>query len=480
MRDALVSRWRSWRSWRHGSIRGQLLRWLLPGIVVLLLVDGWNDYIMLHDAAAAAHDAALSRQLLNLAAELQDAPGAVELGSLSRKGWLDFSVRAMPGSAGHPGALLAGTDRIPLPMIMPGMGHPIRFYDAVSGGDRVRVATMLGHDSSQAGSRNVLLMVGESEVTGRRIEREVLQRALARDAGLVVVVVLLVLFCASQALRPLERVRDQVSRREPDDLSALDVSDVPAEVLPLVETVNRHIDRYRKIRDEQVQFLEDASHQLRTPLAIISTQTDFALRTHDAAQREESLRAISQQLGHARRLSAQLLSLAHADRQERGRAQRVDPVTLAREAVFRHLPLARKRGQDLGWQAPALTPGTSVPAVYVDEAEILEALSNLIHNAIHYTHPDGRITVTLRTDTAVGLVGIEVIDNGPGIEPQDRVRVFTRFERLPGTRMSGSGLGLAIAMAYAKRNGGSIGLGNGDPNPAGGVGLAATIWLPSV
>ncbi len=114
-----------------------------------------------------------------------------------------------------------------------------------------------------------------------------------------------------------------------------------------------------------------------------------------------------------------------------------------------------------------------------NEAELHEALSNLVHNAIHYAPAGARITVSVcRPDNRVEVA---VSDNGPGLDPVMRTRAFTRFERVGTDKpmtSSGSGLGLGIARAYARRNEGDIELRDGEPNDQGGVGLASVLWLP--
>ena len=108
-----------------------------------------------------------------------------------------------------------------------------------------------------------------------------------------------------------------------------------------------------------------------------------------------------------------------------------------------------------------------------------EALSNLVHNAIHYAPVGARITVSV---SRVGdRAEVAVSDNGPGLDPDLRARAFARFERVGTDKpvtSSGSGLGLAIARAYARRNDGDIELRDGEPNAQGGMGLASVLWLP--
>ncbi|MNS72128.1 Swarming motility regulation sensor protein RssA [compost metagenome] len=232
--------------------------------------------------------------------------------------------------------------------------------------------------------------------------------------------------------------------------------------------------------DEQSHFLADASHQLRTPLAIMLTQAQYALRERDPARTREGLRAIVDQLGRTRRLTEQLLSLAHANQAESLPRQLLDMNAVSREVVLQYLPLAHEKQQDLGWVQAGSEEGleTSAP-VSGNEAELHEALSNLVHNAINYAPVGARITVSVsRLETRAE---VSVSDNGPGLDPVLRGRAFARFERVGTDKpvvSSGSGLGLAIARAYARRNDGDIELRDGEPNAQGGVGLASVLWLP--
>ena len=156
------------------------------------------------------------------------------------------------------------------------------------------------------------------------------------------------------------------------------------------------------------------------------------------------------QLGRTRRLTEQLLSLAHANQAESLPRQLLDMNDVSREVVLKYLPLAHEKQQDLGWSCAEAEDGvdTSLP-VSGSEAELHEALSNLVHNAIHYAPAGARITVSV--GRADGRVEVAVSDNGPGLDPELRARAFARFERVgtdrPEAASSGSGLGLAIARA---------------------------------
>jgi two-component system sensor histidine kinase TctE len=259
---------------------------------------------------------------------------------------------------------------------------------------------------------------------------------------------------------------------------------------------------------EQSQFLADASHQLRTPLSILSIQAGYAVRETDPARMRESLHAIVAQLARTRRLSEQLLALAHATTEDEvapAEPTVVDLNAIAREVVLQYLPLARENDQDLGWvdargdsAAERIatagddgedTDGTDeasdeddspVLPVAANAAELHEVLANLVHNAIKYTPRGGNITVTVRREASYALA--EVCDSGPGIAPERRDSVFERFHRDPSVAAvttQGAGLGLTIARSYARRNGGEIELDNADmPESPNGGGLRAILRLP--
>src|SRR5690606_12322540 len=138
------------------------------------------------------------------------------------------------------------------------------------------------------------------------------RQELLRDARMLALVAILVRWGVAWSLRPLSGLRNDIRARPPNDLTPLDASRVPNEVIALVGARNHHVERHRRMLDEQSQFLADASHQLRTPLAIMLTQAQYALREPDPQRAREGLRAIVDQLGRTRRLTEQLLSLAHA------------------------------------------------------------------------------------------------------------------------------------------------------------------------
>ncbi|MBC7470546.1 MAG: sensor histidine kinase [Ramlibacter sp.] len=489
------------------GLRAQLLLLLLPCIALLLLVDSWSDHANRTRSLDKAYDESLVEPLSALDASLRfGARGELEVAAPLAVQAMFESVRT-PHRHLHVGVLpmdgaavtaavertLVGPGDLPPPAAAERGGGGIVFYDASYHGDPVRVA-MLQRDLTDAAGRRWRVRVQAAQDRSRWDDARSasLWRELRQDLAMLAVMALLVWLGISRALRPLRCLRESLRARPPHDLQPLDASAVPYEVAPLVDAVNHHIAQHRQLLAQQTRFLEDASHQLRTPIAIMMTQAGYALRERDPALLRETLRAILAQLGHSQRLSDQLLSMAHASRPEQPGAAPplVDLNLVAREVVLQSLPLARAKDQDLGWDdargGDVDTGGddgddgdpSGVAAVPVrgDAAELHEALANLVHNAIRHTPAHGRITVAVRK--AGRLAWAEVRDSGPGIAPELHAAVFDRFARGGTSASGGAGLGLAIARAYARRNGGDIVLADAGPPTGATAGLCARLQLP--
>ncbi|KAF1043184.1 sensor histidine kinase [Xylophilus sp.] len=485
----------------HG-IRTRLLAILLPVLCLLLAVDSWSDYRTMARSLQTAYDEALAEPLYAIGEGMTlDGAGEPDMGWLfSVEGMFESThalhkhlyvgLLALDGPAPAPNRAILGPSDLP-PSDGAAAAGAIGFYEATYHGYAVRVAMLqrVVHD----GMGNAYRLVAKAaESTGRRerARQALLHRELLQGLRMVLVTACLVWLGLVWTLRPLERLRAALRARGSGQLQPIDARGVPGEVAPLVEAVNQHIADHRRVLARQADFLADASHQLRTPLAIMTTQAGYALREHDPARQHETLQAIAAQLERSRRLSDQLLSLAHAQREGPGGAAGaavVDLNAIARDVVLQYLPLARERGHDLGFDdaggaeaADAASAPMALP-VRAQPLELHEALANLLHNAIQHVPAGGRITVA--ACVRGGQACAEVRDDGPGIAAGRREDVFGRFRQSAGggaaAAAGGAGLGMAIARAYARRNHGDILLDDGDPRADGsGVGLCARLVLP--
>jgi two-component system sensor histidine kinase TctE len=488
------------------SIRFWLLTLLIPGTIALLLFDSVNDYRAMSMVNEQVFDSALLEpaKVLETSVEFNpdgslriDPPFYAQVMLESRAGNRKYFrveevsplLTTLAGASGEAiaGKTLLGMQGLPRPPLLAGNeGIPV-FYNGMYRNDQVRMVALwrdLYYDGTR---RQFIVLVGESMDMRLQSQQAVWREALFRDGRLLILTVLLVIFSVWWALRPLVELRREIRARAVDNLMPLDINHVPKEVVPLVRAVNHHIELYRKVLDRQAQFLTDASHQLRTPLAIMRTQAQYAEREPDIHRMRETLSAIVRQLGQTSRLTEQLLSLANASRNEASPWGRVDLNALAREVVVQYLPLAREKRQDLGWVDSAeACPDDSRPgsAVWVlgSDVELHESIANLVHNAINHAGHGSTITVAAGGDKKMAWVSVR--DNGVGLHPSLRESVFIRFDRGGSARKelrgSGSGLGLAIALAYAERNRGTIVLEDGDASADGdGVGLCAILRLPA-
>lgn len=480
------------------SLKLTLLWLLLPGLVGVLAIDIVSAYQALRSATDRAYDRALLGSVRAIENGVTIERGQVQVNvpyvalsmfesTAQSNVYYRVAFEPLPGKA--PEAALTGYDDLPLPVTRLENDTPL-FYDAMYHDEPVRVAAVAKPLYQPGLPARIVIQVAETIETRRALQQAVWHGTLLRDAALVAVSAALLWLGVTVALRPLNRLARSIGVRASDDLRPLDATDVPAEVRPLVDAINHHIHRYAELAEAQSQFLADASHQLRTPLAVLLTQAEYALRETDPARVRESLSAIIARLQSTNRLTTQLLALARARHAgQDAPAETFDLGELARDVVVDALPLAREKHQDLGWDDGGLV--MALPVIGYP-AFLREALSNLVHNAIRYTPAGGRITVRAMAEGDAALVCVD--DTGPGMNADERAHAFQRFRRAHegGSRSGkpkaapkdaryaaeGSGLGLAIARAYAARSGGHIELADGEPNEHGGVGLSARIRVP--
>jgi signal transduction histidine kinase len=275
---------------------------------------------------------------------------------------------------------------------------------------------------------------------------------------------------AGRVLAPIERITSVARDIQATDLSRrIELGGPEDELRRLADTFDAMLARLDAAFGAQRQFLADASHELRNPLAIIRTNLDVALADPDADPEElrQSLVVIQRASDRMSHLVDDLLALA------RGQALAVlsEPVDLgaavadASDELF--LP-AKRRDITLD--------RTIVPGVVVsgDYDALKRAVSNLLENAVRYAPPGSRVRLAVGSERSRAWVSVS--DEGPGIAPEDQRRVFDRFWRADKGRSraeGGTGLGLAIVRQIANSHGGEVQL-----QSRVGVGSTFTIWLP--
>jgi two-component system OmpR family sensor kinase len=256
---------------------------------------------------------------------------------------------------------------------------------------------------------------------------------------------LAVWWVVTQSTRPLSRTREQIAHRAADELSPLTAPGLPDEVRPLVDEINLLFARLAEAFASQRNFVADAAHELRSPLAALRLQVQGMQRADDAESKAVAARRLLSGIDRLGRLVDQMLMLAGQDAAGATAASAsIDLRSTATLAISDVLPAARERGVDLG-----IVDAT--PVTVSGDAEALRILfRNLLENAIKHGPEDGTVDVTI--GERQGHATVEIADSGPGIPVEERDRAFDRFYRAPGGSAVGSGLGLAIAQSIARRH----------------------------
>lgn len=267
-------------------------------------------------------------------------------------------------------------------------------------------------------------------------------------------------------LRPLRKLADTIGQRPEGDLSPIGFQAKHAELKPLEKALDDLLMKLRERLARERAFVQDAAHELRTPLAVMAAQAHAMARTEDADARAQSQTYLENAIERASHVSSQLLSLAAMDEAASQPVQMIDLAQWARQQLATLAHTAMSKDIELSLDAPDSLIRT------VDIAALESVLINLVDNAIRYGHQGGSVTVLLR---AVQEQGFELLvsDDGPGIAEAEREKVFERFYRVPGQTASGSGLGLAIVVQAATRMRGSITLNAG----SNGRGLSAVFLV---
>lgn len=459
----------SWNRIRQASLKLRLLALLLPVMLVVTASSLWLTRVDATAAANAAYDRSLLGAIKALDINVSTASGglAVELPyrlfeffELTATGNVYFRVATADGlvEIGHPD--------LPLPAAPLKTGQPM-FYDARYFGETVRVgAFMRALEQPVDGTDNALLVIQVAESTASREQftTSFLRRTAQRDGVLLLVMWVVIVIGLWMALRPLTRLAEQTRARAPDDVRPLRTADLPSDLRPLVDAVNQQLARSEQLMAQRRSFVDDASHQLRTPLTVLRAQLDFILRETDPQQRDAALRALSDALGQAIRATNQLLALARSDTSSLQR-ERFDLTELARQVAVELLPLARERGIDFGLDTsehPVRCEG--------DPALLQQALLNIAHNAIQHGRARGVVTLRARADAAGYQLQVE--DDGPGVSVDVMARLGERF--IKGRDSRGSGLGMAIARSVMEGHGGHLAVERAHPEG----GARVTLWWP--
>ena len=280
-------------------------------------------------------------------------------------------------------------------------------------------------------------------------------------------VLLAVWLSVRHGLRPLQQLASRIAQRGQDDLQSVGFNARHRELKPLEQSLDHLFAQLRQKVERERAFVQDAAHEIRTPLAVINAQAHVMARSQSEAERTQAQAHLEQAIARTSHLAQQLLNLAALDDAQRPAPRELDVAQWLRGVLAQAVPGTLARQIELSLDAPDSLPARlDLPA--------LESIAhNLIDNAVRYTPPGGNVAVVLRCDGA--MLHLAVQDDGPGIAASEHARVFERFYRGLGHAANGSGLGLAIVRQAVLRMGGQVHVGEG----LGGRGVGFFISIPN-
>ncbi|MBU2285438.1 MAG: sensor histidine kinase N-terminal domain-containing protein, partial [Gammaproteobacteria bacterium] len=362
---------------------------------------------------------------------------------------------------------LSGERELPHPGVEePTLPGTVTLRDGEVRGLSVRIAS-LWIAPNAPGAQPVLLQVAETREKQSVLATEIIKGVLLPQFAILPLAVLLIWLALVRGIKPLSIVEARIRERRPGDLSPLDESAVPLEVVPLVLSVNDLLNKLNDSIGTQKRFLADAAHQLKTPLAGLRMQADLAQREGaNADELKQSLKQIGRASVRATHTVNQLLSLARAE--SSGASIARQPCDLARltiEVVREAVPRAIEKRIDLGYDGAG--PGSPGVSLEGNPTLLKELVRNLVDNAINYTASvparPGVITARVLGDPFGRVILLQVEDNGPGIAESERELVFEPFYRVLGNEADGSGLGLPIVKEIARQHFASVQLEDAHP-----------------
>ena len=447
--------------WRPRSLRARLLAWLVGLHLLAIAATVWLSYVaygrlvnnfMDDQMRLVAESHATHHRLPSLQPVSSD--DVVQRGA--------FVVQVWSADGGTLQATSWSGLALPL-QPQPGFGD-VRLGPGDTGGWRVYTLAAEPPDGSPR-----VQVVQNDGFRRHRIVRRALLESLPILLLLPITLGLLwaIVSAASRSLRIVARDLAAQDEASPDGVP---VARVPEEIAPLVAAFNSLLGRLRGALSAQRHFMQDAAHELRTPMAAIGLQIEN-LRAHvphgDAAERFAQLEGGVRRAQH---LIEQLLRLSRQESSTEPEApESLDVASVLRDSVAQLMVVADRRRIDIGFEGETSATVTAPPA------ELRSVFDNLIDNALRHS-PEGGV-VDVRLHEVEGRPVVDVLDNGPGIPPELIDRAFDRFFRVPGNPTDGCGLGLAIARMAALRNGLRIALSNRSDDARGGTGLVARVYL---
>ena len=433
------------------SLHRQLLKRLLWPLIIILLLGSVFAYFFALHTAINTYDLGLMDDALDIVRQIEVHQDKMEINfppvarqMLKEKYEDQVSYAAWDAS----GKLFAGTPKLlMINSLDPDEKHA--YQDIVLNGEANRVLLLRGeietHTYYIAVSQTVR---GRNHLTGG-----ILAAILIPETLLAIVSIVIILLGIRRGLTPIEKLRDEITSKSSSDLRPIEESTAPLELAPIIHGINELLGNLAAAFAGHRRFIADAAHQLRTPLASLSSQIEVALENPPADIKKllHQLLSTSHRTTH---LANQLLSLARLEHTEQTMYEvstvKLNEVVQAGAADF--VTLAARKGVELEFDLqPALVNGSALM--------LRELFVNLMDNAIRYTPAGGQVTVSIKT--AEKDIVLIVDDNGSGVADAELEALGKPFHRLSSDYPGGCGLGLAIVREIVRLHGADLMFGGG-------------------
>ncbi|MDO5605820.1 MAG: sensor histidine kinase [Paracoccus sp. (in: a-proteobacteria)] len=434
---------------KRGSLRQRLaLQWVVLALLLALALF-FAVRLTAERASRAASDAVLQAA----ARAISDSVRAQDEGLEIDLPYASFSMLGAMGSErvfyriALDGMPVTGYDDLPLPPD-PDLGAP-QLYSALYRDADLRLAALSRNLLVEGRSQQLSVILGQTRQGQAQIARTTARNAAAVGLGFLALSLPLALWAGAAALRPVERLAEAVRRRGPHDLRPVR-HPAPRELDPLVTALNGLIARLRATLLGAEQFIHEAAHRIRTPLSLVRTEAEIALRHAETDAARDRLRRMLRAIEETSRSANQILDHAMVlYRAEHPENLPLDLARLTAGVVAGCEAVAEMRDIDIS------AHGLDAPVMMRGDARMIEvALRNLLDNAVKYSHPEGR--VRLRLSVAGGMAVIALRDQGRGLAGGGIGSPFQRGDNVGD--VVGSGLGLAIVEEVARTHQGSFSL----------------------
>jgi len=410
------------------SLRNRLLAWLVPVFLAAAIIASVWTYYMFGSMVSWFMDNQMSLLADSHSAETLGPPTLRPVtGHHVEKGGMVLQIWDSNGG------LLASS--------YPALAVPLQAADGFAD---VRVDSVRWRVYSMHTPERTVQSIQNLDFREYVISKQALQAGLP-IALLIPISAWLVWFGVCVALRRLATVARAAAAQDENTIGELPTEGVPSEIKPLVTAVNTLLARLRDAFASQRRFVQDAAHELRTPITAMVLQLENVKACVADTEVSGQVAQFEAGLKRTKRLIEQLLRLARQEAQSKPEAaSSVELEGFLRELISDLMPCADHRDIDIGLSVDVAA------TVRANPHELRSLLHNLLDNALRYTPEHGVVDVRLHAKG--GKVAVEIVDTGPGIAPDLLPRVFDRFFRIEGAEAEGSGLGLAIAKHAAERN----------------------------